>query len=83
MFNTGLVFAGEGSPEEPGLHVVIIWRRDTQVLKYEWLSEGWGDSERPRWNESRERLGSTIQRLLQSSEALSYETVVQVCSFVT
>jgi hypothetical protein len=74
-----ILLAGEGGPTDPTLHVVIIWRRDTRLIKYDWLPDGWGDSEQPKWNETREQLGSTIQRLLQSSEALSYEAVVQVC----
>lgn len=65
----------EGSPEQPILRIVIIWRRDTSHIKYEWLSEAWGDDS---GNETNQRLEETIGRLLRSSEALSYEAVVKV-----
>ncbi|XP_063228337.1 dnaJ homolog subfamily C member 16 isoform X2 [Bacillus rossius redtenbacheri] len=68
---------GEGSPAEPLLHVVFIWRRDASHIKYEWLSRSWTMSSSQEWNETRERLEATIQRLLHDSEALSYEAVVQ------
>nr|CAD7444027.1 unnamed protein product [Timema bartmani] len=70
--------SGEGSPPEPTLHVVIIWRRDSSHIKYEWLSHMWDTPETHEWNETREHLESTIQRLLHDSEALSYEAVVKV-----
>ncbi|XP_015511328.2 dnaJ homolog subfamily C member 16 [Neodiprion lecontei] len=70
--------SGEGSPLEPLLHIVIIWRRDTNHLKYEWLPNGWfvttqGDAQ---WNETRQGLEQTIQRLLRTSEALPYAAEV-------
>lgn len=69
--------AGEGSPEETVLHVVILWRRDASHIKYEWLPHTWDSSKSQEWNETRDRLESTIQRLLHSSEALTYEAVVK------
>jgi DnaJ homolog subfamily C member 16 len=57
---------------------VIIWRCDTRRIKYDWLADGWGNSEQPQWNASRERLSTTIHKLLQSADALSYEAIVQV-----
>ncbi|XP_066997779.2 dnaJ homolog subfamily C member 16 [Anabrus simplex] len=69
--------AGEGSPAEPVLHVVIIWRRDASHIKYEWLPHTWNGAESQEWNETRDRLESTIQRLLHASEALSYEAVIK------
>jgi DnaJ family protein C protein 16 len=32
---------GEGSPSEPALHVAIIWRREHNHIKYEWLPHSW------------------------------------------
>jgi DnaJ homolog subfamily C member 16 len=60
---------------------VIIWRCDTRRIKYDWLADGWGNSEQPQWNASRERLSTTIHKLLQSADALSYEAIVQVNIF--
>ncbi|XP_014615687.1 PREDICTED: dnaJ homolog subfamily C member 16 isoform X1 [Polistes canadensis] len=70
--------AGEGSPLEPLMHIVIIWRRDANHLKYEWLSKGWFEAaqDESQWNETRHTLEQTIQRLLCASEALSYAAIV-------
>ncbi|XP_043250790.1 dnaJ homolog subfamily C member 16 [Colletes gigas] len=69
---------GEGSPLEPLLHIVIIWRRDANHLKYEWLPTGWIEAaqDEGQWNETRHNLEQTIQRLLRASEALPYAAVV-------
>ena len=66
------------APEEPSLHIVVIWRRDASHLKYEWAPHEWQASSSNEWNETRALLESTIDRLLRASEALSYETVVNV-----
>lgn len=70
--------AGEGSPLEPLMHIVIIWRRDANHLKYEWLSKGWFEAaqDENQWNETRHTLEQTIQRLLCASEALPYTAIV-------
>ena len=73
------MFTGEGSPAEPVLHVVIIWRRDANHIKYEWLPHTWNGAKSQEWNETRDRLESTLQRLLHASEALSCEAVIKVC----
>ncbi|XP_076249530.1 dnaJ homolog subfamily C member 16 l(3)80Fg [Calliopsis andreniformis] len=69
---------GEGSPLEPLLHIVIIWRRDANHLKYEWLPIGWIEAaqDENQWNETRRNLEQTLQRLLRASEALPYAAVV-------
>ena len=72
---------GEGSPAEPALHVAIIWRREHNHIKYEWLPHTWSSAKSNEWNETRDHLESTIQRLLRSSGALSREAVIKV-SFV-
>lgn len=63
---------------DPLLHIVIIWRRDANNLKYEWLPNGWidGNQNEDRWNESRQNLEKTIQKLLRTSEALPYAAEV-------
>ncbi|RLU16233.1 hypothetical protein DMN91_011993 [Ooceraea biroi] len=70
--------AGEGSPMEPLLHIVIIWRRDANHLKYEWLPNGWIEAAQDDrvWNETRRHLEKTIQKLLRATEALPYAAVV-------
>lgn len=70
--------AGEGSPLEPLLHIVIIWRRDANHLKYEWLPHGWVEATQDDhiWNETRRHLEKTIQKLLRATEALPYAAVV-------
>jgi DnaJ family protein C protein 16 len=69
---------GEGSPAEPALHVAIIWRREHNHIKYEWLPHTWSGAKSSEWNETRDHLESTIQRLLRSSGALSREAVIKV-----
>jgi len=70
--------ASEGSPLEPLLHIVIIWRRDANHLKYEWLPHGWIEAVQDDriWNETRRHLEKTIQKLLRATEALPYAAVV-------
>ncbi|KAG5319378.1 DJC16 protein, partial [Pseudoatta argentina] len=70
--------AGEGSPLEPLLHIVIIWRRDANHLKYEWFPHGWLETIQNEriWNETRRHLEKIIQRLLRTTEALPYSAVV-------
>ncbi|XP_046993030.1 dnaJ homolog subfamily C member 16 [Schistocerca americana] len=69
--------SGEGGPLEPSLHIVIIWRRDANHIKYEWLPHTWDSAKIKEWNETRDQLESTIQRLLHSTEALTYEAVIK------
>lgn len=70
--------AGEGSPMDPLLHIVIIWRRDASHLKYEWLPTGCIEAtqDENQWNETRRNLEHTLQRLLRVSEALPYAAKV-------
>lgn len=65
----------DGEVVEPLLSIVIIWRRDTSHIKYEWLSEKW-ELEKD-LNDTAHKLESTITRLLRTSEALSYEAFVK------
>lgn len=68
-----------GSPEETVLNVVILWRRDVNHIKYEWMKGGWTPSyNSPQYNETKERLESTISKLLKTEESLTYEAVVKV-----
>lgn len=71
--------AGEGTPLDPLLHIVIIWRRDANHLKYEWLPSGWIEAahDEKQLNETRRNLEHTLQRLLRVSEALPYAAKVE------
>ncbi|EFN79950.1 dnaJ homolog subfamily C member 16 [Harpegnathos saltator] len=71
--------ASEDSPLEPLSHIVIIWRRDANHLKYEWLPNGWADAAQDEriWNETRRHLEKTIQKLLRATEALPYAAVIE------
>jgi DnaJ family protein C protein 16 len=60
-------------------HIVIIWRRDSSHIKYEWFNIDWTETttDDNQWNETRLNLEQTIQRLLRASEALTYAAEVQ------
>lgn len=66
------------------LRLVIIWRRDTSHVKYEWVSGISLHIQRPdnetadhNFNITKRRLYDSIQRLSRSSEALTYEAEVK------
>ena len=62
---------------DPLLRVAILWRRDLNRVKYEWLEDGleWSpDSEATAVNSSHESLRTALQRLLTSNEVLTLET---------
>ncbi|XP_068204151.1 dnaJ homolog subfamily C member 16 isoform X3 [Palaemon carinicauda] len=65
-----------GSPLETNHHIVILWRKDQNHLKYEWLDGGW-EVEPEKHNASREALRAAVQRLLHSNQPMPFETVVQ------
>lgn len=71
------LLAASGSPVETNHHIVILWRKDQNHLKYEWLEGGW-EVEPEKQNASRESLKAAVQRLLHSNQPMPYETVVQV-----
>uniref|UniRef100_A0A182J0H4 DnaJ homolog subfamily C member 16 n=1 Tax=Anopheles atroparvus TaxID=41427 RepID=A0A182J0H4_ANOAO len=71
--------------KETLLQLVIFWRRDTKHVRYEWVREVVLQVDKPAENETqdqyfnntKQKIDGTIQRLLRSSEALSYETEVK------
>lgn len=72
--------------KETMLKVVIIWRRDTKHIKYEWVHEAMmqtidknveNETHELNFNNTKQKLDGAIQRLLRSSEALSYEAEVK------
>nr|CAG4643869.1 EOG090X049L [Lepidurus arcticus] len=66
----------EDSPFEPHLHVVIVWRQDTQKISYRWLREPWA-SNQDNWNSSEQLLKDTLLELLGSTQALPYHTLLK------
>ncbi|XP_058820805.1 dnaJ homolog subfamily C member 16 isoform X2 [Topomyia yanbarensis] len=77
-----------GKLEETVLKVVIIWRRDTKHIKYEWIHETTlqatvdksgveNETHEINFNNTKQKLDGAIQRLLRSSEALSFEAEVK------
>ncbi|XP_053688060.1 dnaJ homolog subfamily C member 16 isoform X2 [Sabethes cyaneus] len=80
--------AEHGKVEETMLKVVIIWRRDTKHIKYEWVHEATlqqstdksgveNETHELIYNNTKQKLDGAIQRLLRSTEALSYEAEVK------
>lgn len=65
----------DGESLEPILRIVIIWRRDTTHIKYEWVSDKWETQDNI--NDTTQKLENTLSRLLKSSEALTYEAFVK------
>lgn len=75
--------------------IVVIWRRETSRIQYEWLNETWPtcnhcpEDEREgreetlkyheRLNETKRALEELVKRLLKPTEVVAYETRIQVC----
>lgn len=71
--------------EDTLLRLVVIWRRDTSHIKFEWVSDASlhmkrteNDSAELNYNSTKQKLDNTIQRLLRTTEALSFEAEVGV-----
>lgn len=63
------------------LNVVILWRKDVNRVKYEWLPGRWNSHVSPQWNETKKTLESTISRLLRTDQSLTSEALVKVIFF--
>lgn len=64
--------------QEALLRLVVIWRRDPTHVKFEWVQEAKMVPENVAdFNHTKHKVDDTIQRLLRSTEALSYEAEVQ------
>ncbi|XP_037947969.1 dnaJ homolog subfamily C member 16 [Teleopsis dalmanni] len=64
------------------LRIVVIWRRDSSRIKYEWidninLSNNFNSSSISENNDIKKELDNTIKKLLRTTEALYYETYVE------
>ncbi|ALC44985.1 CG41320 [Drosophila busckii] len=73
----------KGSFEDNLLRLVVIWRRDSTQIKYEWVDGAKLDIKSADYNNNsainatKHEINLTIQRLLKTSEALTYEAFVQ------
>lgn len=73
----------KGSFEDNLLRLVVIWRRDSTQIKYEWVDGAKLDIKTADYlnntaiNATKHEINLTIQRLLKTSEALTYEAFVQ------
>lgn len=68
--------SGMGAPEDPILHVVLIWRKEHDRVKYQWLEHKW-DSE-DSVNATKDELKVAVKHLMQSAETLPYDAQVSV-----
>ncbi|KAG5889837.1 hypothetical protein JTB14_023162 [Gonioctena quinquepunctata] len=65
----------EGEMIQPLLRIVIMWRRDTSHVKYEWIKGKWEMEKN--LSDTSSLLEKTISRLLRSNEALANEALVK------
>lgn len=82
---TEFVSAIANGSENTLLSLVVIWRRDTSHIKYEWVSDVSlhvkhveNETNEQSFNTTKRKLDESIQRLLRTSESLSYEAEVKV-----
>lgn len=78
--------AEQSKLDETVLKVVIIWRRDTKHVKYEWVKDATlerlveknveNETHEINFNNTKQKVDGAIQRLLRSSEALTFEAEV-------
>lgn len=69
------------------LRLLVIWRRDISHVKYEWVSgvslhvkHVGNEINEQSFNATKQKLDESIQRLLRTSESLTYEAEVKVCT---
>ncbi|XP_064461330.1 dnaJ homolog subfamily C member 16-like [Ornithodoros turicata] len=63
---------GEESPKDPTSHLVILWRRNQNMVQYQWISSPWQDNTE-KLNETKQELENALSRLLHTSDALPYD----------
>lgn len=59
---------------EPLARIVVIWRRDSSYVNYEWLGKWEADN----LTQNIAKLESSIDRILKSSQELAYDAIVKV-----
>lgn len=79
------VSALSNGSEDTLLRLVVIWRRDTSHIKYEWVSgvslhikHLENETNEQSFNATKRKLDESIQRFLRTSESLTYEAEVKV-----
>ena len=63
----------QGEVPDPDLRVIILWRRDINNIKYEWLENRWTTDAH---NVSEDELQAALKRLLSANEVLSRDAVL-------
>lgn len=70
--------------EDKILKIVVIWRRDERHVKFEWIPEAKLEettsvkNDEENYNQTKQKIDETIQKLLRSTEALAFEAEVLV-----
>lgn len=74
----------KSGPNDALLKVVVIWRRDTKHVKYEWIPDAKleettniGEDE-DNFNKTKQKIDETIQKLLKSTFEMTFEAEVKV-----
>ncbi|KAM8718511.1 hypothetical protein ACLKA7_001679 [Drosophila subpalustris] len=73
----------KGSPEDNLMQLVVIWRPDSSKIKYEWINGVKLDLNTTDFpnnsviNTAKEKINSTICKLLATSDAFTHEAAVQ------
>jgi DnaJ family protein C protein 16 len=74
----------ENENKDSDLKMVIIWRRDSRHVKYEWIEDPQLEEttsvevDEENYNKTKRKIDETIQKLLKSTEALAFEAEVMV-----
>jgi DnaJ family protein C protein 16 len=69
---------------DKALKIVVIWRRDSRHVKYEWITDATLEEttsvevDEENYNQTKRKIEERIQKLLKSTEALAYEAEVLV-----
>ncbi|GIY00298.1 dnaJ homolog subfamily C member 16 [Caerostris darwini] len=69
--------SGMGAPEDPILHVVLIWRKEHDRVKYQWLEHKW-DINEDSVNATKDELNAAVKHLMQKTETLPYDAQVSI-----
>lgn len=64
----------DGRYMEPLLRIVVFWRRDTSLIRYEWAPMKWESESNS--NNTNEKLAEVISKILKSSQNFPYEAYV-------
>lgn len=70
------------------LKIVVIWRRDSKHVKFEWIPEAKLEettsieNDEESYNHTKQKIDETIQKLLRSTEALAFEAEVLVSKLI-